>query len=105
MGLLVRTLLIWLLVLAVPAQGAAAATMAFCGPNHHGGESTSTHSETSSNASEHSHHGDAAPAYEVDADAAADAAIADDTSVMVKAGHAAKRSAVPAPPAARWAPS
>ena len=37
MGLLIRTLLIWLLALAVPAQGAAAATMAFCGPNHHGG--------------------------------------------------------------------
>ena len=36
MSLLVRTLLIWLLVLAVPAQGAAAATMAFCGPSHHG---------------------------------------------------------------------
>ena len=37
MGLLIRALLIWLLVLAVPAQGAAAATMALCGPNHHGG--------------------------------------------------------------------
>ena len=37
MGLLIRALLIWLLVLTVPAQGAAAATMAFCGPNHHGG--------------------------------------------------------------------
>ena len=91
MGLLIRTLLIWLLVLAVPAQGAAAATMAFCGPNHHGGESTSTRSELSSNAFEHSHHGDAAPAHEVDADAAADAAIADDASMMVKAGHAAKQ--------------
>ena len=33
----IRVLLIWLLVLAVPAQGAAAAAMAFCGPNHHGG--------------------------------------------------------------------
>jgi hypothetical protein len=32
---LVRTVLIWLLVLALPAQGAAAATMAFCNPNHH----------------------------------------------------------------------
>jgi hypothetical protein len=32
---MVRTLLIWLLVLALPAQGAMAATMAFCGPNHH----------------------------------------------------------------------
>ena len=37
MHLLIRTLLIWLLVLAVPAQGTAAATMAFCGPDHHGG--------------------------------------------------------------------
>ena len=34
-NMFIRTLLIWLLVLAVPAQGAAAATMAFCGPNHH----------------------------------------------------------------------
>jgi hypothetical protein len=32
---LVRTVLIWLLVLALPAQGAAAATMVFCNPNHH----------------------------------------------------------------------
>ena len=37
MGLLIRTLLIWLLVLAVPAQGVAATTMAFCSPQHHGG--------------------------------------------------------------------
>jgi len=40
MGLSIRTLLIWLLVLAVPAQGAAAATLAFCGPNHLGGGAT-----------------------------------------------------------------
>jgi hypothetical protein len=33
----IQTLLIWLLVLAMPGQGAAAATMAFCGPKHHGG--------------------------------------------------------------------
>ena len=37
MGLFIRTLLIWSLVLAVSAQGAAAATMAFCGPDHHRG--------------------------------------------------------------------
>lgn len=37
MGCSIRLLLIWLLVLAVPAQGAAAATMVLCGPNHHGG--------------------------------------------------------------------
>ena len=30
-----RTLLIWLLALALPAQGVIAATMVFCGPNHH----------------------------------------------------------------------
>lgn len=36
MGLLIRTLLIWALVLAVPAQGLAAATLAFCGPGHAG---------------------------------------------------------------------
>lgn len=35
MGMLIRTLLIWLLVLAVPSQGVAAATLSFCGPNHH----------------------------------------------------------------------
>ncbi len=40
MGLLIRTLLIWLLVLAVPAQGAAATTMAFCGPDHSGAAGT-----------------------------------------------------------------
>lgn len=34
---LIKTLLIWMLVLAIPAQGVAAAGMAFCGPHHHGG--------------------------------------------------------------------
>jgi hypothetical protein len=34
MGLLIRTLFIWLLVFAIPAQGVAAATMVFCGPMH-----------------------------------------------------------------------
>lgn len=32
---MIRALLIWLLILALPAQGALAATMAFCGPSHH----------------------------------------------------------------------
>lgn len=36
MGLRIRTLLMWLLMLAVSVQGASAATMAFCGPSHHG---------------------------------------------------------------------
>ncbi len=30
-----RTCLIWLLALALPVQGVMAATMVFCGPNHH----------------------------------------------------------------------
>ena len=37
MSRMVRMLLIWLLALAIPAQGVAASTMAFCGPKHHGG--------------------------------------------------------------------
>lgn len=36
MSVLLRTLLTWLLALAVPTQGFAASTMLFCGPAHHG---------------------------------------------------------------------
>ena len=54
MGFLIRTLLIWLMVLAVPAQGAAAATMAYCGPNHHGGGTATQALETES--AQHSNH-------------------------------------------------
>lgn len=60
--MLFRALLIWLLVLAVPAQGAAAATMAFCGPNHHGDAAvTYLHSTTAASIGHHdspaaSHH-------------------------------------------------
>ncbi len=54
MGFLVRTILIWLLVVAVPAQGAVAATMAFCGPNHHGG-GTSAQAQATAPA-HHAHH-------------------------------------------------
>ena len=32
---MIRALLIWFLAVALPVQGAMAATMAFCGPNHH----------------------------------------------------------------------
>ncbi len=52
---LIRVLLIWLLVLAVPAQGAAAATMAACGPHHDGGVSTALAQQTLS--AMHAHHG------------------------------------------------
>jgi hypothetical protein len=89
MGLVVRTLLIWLLVLAVPAQGVAAATMAFCGPSHHGGGSP--RAELSATSAEHSHHGDALAGHELDADAAPVVTGADEVSVIVKASQAAKQ--------------
>jgi len=88
MGLLVRTVLIWLLVLAVPAQGAAAATMAFCGPNHHG--SGSAGAEVSAAVSEHSHHGDAESAHEVRSGASTTTAVADDASAAAKASQVAQ---------------
>ena len=54
MGLFIRTLLIWSLVLAVSSQGAAAATMAFCGPDHHrGGAAAQLQSAAPA---EHPHH-------------------------------------------------
>ena len=37
---LLRTVLIWLVVLAVPAQGMAAVSMMHCGPGHHGAQVT-----------------------------------------------------------------
>lgn len=57
MGSRIRTLLIWLLALALPAQGVAAATMVFCGPNHHGAGPVA-HSQHAN--AEHAHRGSAA---------------------------------------------
>jgi hypothetical protein len=75
MGSLIRTLLICFLVLAVPAQGAAAVTMAYCGPNHHGRGAATDAQQTASG--KHSHHGiDSQPAIGHD-DPAAQAVHAD----------------------------
>ncbi len=52
---LIRALLIWLLVLAVPAQGAAAATMAFCGSSHHGAGASGQ--VLPAEPAQHAHHG------------------------------------------------
>lgn len=60
MGPRIRTLLIWLLALALPAQGVAAATMVFCGPNHHGAGPVA-HAQHAD--AEHAHHGSAAQQY------------------------------------------
>lgn len=88
MGLLIRTLLIWLLVLAVPAQGAAALTMAFCAPNHHGGAAAShaapmASTERAHAPGAHEGHAQAAAAPDNSADAGGSAAPA-------KSGHAGK---------------
>ena len=59
MGLTIRTpllrVLVWLLVLAVPAQAIAAVTMAFCGPNHHTGGVATLGQQTAQAAQ--AHHG------------------------------------------------
>jgi hypothetical protein len=51
---MLRTLLIWLLVLALPAQGAIAATMVFCGPSHHSA-AASTVAAHGAHAEQHEH--------------------------------------------------
>ena len=82
MSSLVRTLLIWLVVLALPVQGAAAATMAFCGPGHHGGESAGA--ELSVAAAQHSHHGNELARHDLVADAMAEIGSTDDRSAVAK---------------------
>ncbi len=57
MDLLIRTLLIWLLVLAIPTQGVAAATMAFCGPIPHGGATAMPADHAAAAGHEHVHGG------------------------------------------------
>jgi hypothetical protein len=89
MSVFVRTLLVWLIVLALPVQGASAATMAFCGPAHHGGGQART--AVTASGSEHSHHSVAVAANGLKAGMAAEAAFSDDASSMLKASQAAKQ--------------
>ena len=51
MRLLFKTLLIWIVMLAIPAQGMAASTMLLCGPSHH--RMQQALSETEHDAHEH----------------------------------------------------
>ncbi len=91
MGLLIRTLLAWLLVLAVPAQGTAATMMAFCGPDHHGGGTA--HAQVAALA-EHEHDGGAGGAHEqhdMSAQADEDASTSETAATLSKAGHASKQ--------------
>lgn len=67
MSKLIRTLLVWLLVLALPAQGAMAATKVLCGPGHghHAAASAAP-------ADAHAHHAHGEPAAQAMPDAAVD---------------------------------
>ena len=92
MARLVKTLLIWLLVLVVPAQGAAAATMAFCGPDHHG--DGAARAAVHATVSAHAHHADVLPGPAVHAPNAgmsADMAVADDAPAAAEASHGANQ--------------
>jgi hypothetical protein len=62
MWLIVRTALIWLLAIALPVQGAAAATMLSCGPGHHGAAAGAhAHADDPPGmSSHHTHNGDEA---------------------------------------------
>lgn len=57
-------LLVWLLVLAVPTQAAAAVTMAFCGPNHHDRGAAALVQQATT--AEHAHYGVVAPDHDHD---------------------------------------
>ena len=67
---MVRTLLIWLLALALPAQGVIAATMVFCGAGHHGSDSAVAMSHEA--AAVHQSHDHAEHAHDVIAEAHAE---------------------------------
>lgn len=71
---MVRVLLIWLLAIALPAQGVIAATMVFCGPNHHDGAS----------AAAVAHEADAAHSHDEAADGQAKSTAADETAAPDK---------------------
>ena len=93
MGVLIRTLLMAWLALAVAAQGVAAATLAFCGPHHLGGQSV--WQQQGARAPAHAHHGDAAAAHMLEATDGADVEIADEAaadvaSVQPESGHPAQ---------------
>ena len=79
---MVRTLLIWLLALALPAQGVIAATMVFCGPNHHDGASAAAMAHDADAA--HQQHDVAARSHHEAADGQAENAVSDETAAPDK---------------------
>jgi len=88
MALLIRTVLIWLLALAIPAQGAVAATMALCGPNHNAGEPATQAAR--SGAIDRAHHGLSAKLAHGHEGVEAGLSDTGEASVSAKVGHADK---------------
>ena len=85
-----KTALVWLVMLAVPAQGFAAATMLFCGPMHERMSGTmaaegSAHHHAAGTESGHEHHAASSSeaAQEAPATNAADLAATDAISIAV----------------------
>lgn len=93
MGSLIRSLLVWLLVLAVPAHGAAVASMVRCGSNHPDAAAASPAQHAV--AGHHAHAGMAAGAH----DHAAPAKPAPDAQAGAAGATSADRAG-PAQPAA-----
>ena len=79
---MVRALLIWLLALALPAQGVIAATMVFCGPNEHEGASAAAVAHHAD--SVHQQHESAAQPHGPAADDHAEDTAADETTAPDK---------------------
>lgn len=93
-----RTFLVCLLVLTVPAQGSAALTMAFCGPNHHGAEPAAAvaqgvgaeHGTQHLGSSDHGEHGHPASPHHAQAEPDDGAAVSDEATENPKFVHGVK---------------
>ena len=79
---MVRMLLIWLLAFALPAQGVIAATMVFCGPNHHDRAAAATVGHDADAA--HQAHDFAAHVHHEAADKQAESTASDETATPDK---------------------
>ena len=91
MTLWMRSVLIWLLVLAVPAQAIAAASMAFCGPDHHPAAAARQQAQVAR--SEHAHLAGAAKGFHAHHLKAEKASDANDATADVSADVSAEASA------------
>jgi hypothetical protein len=83
---MLRALLIWLLVLALPAQGAIAATMVFCGPNHHGSAATAAAPHAAH--AQHHDHTHTAPVHNQVPDGVTGDTASAESAAPEKVGHA-----------------